>query len=807
MSKMAKWARSLYQPNLPLRKDGFVTAGAAHIALSKEAAEEGMVLLKNEGHILPLQKGARVALFGKGSFDYVKGGGGSGDVGCAYVHNLYDGLQLLGDAVSVYEPLAAFYREDVARQYEAGAVPGMTVEPALPKDLAQGAAAFADTAIVVISRFSGEGWDRSSVEYNAEYNPWEDQVSMPQISAKIFPDGDFYLTAAEKAMIAQVTGLFDRVVAVLNVGGVVDTRWIQGDAGIGAALLGWQGGMEGGLAMAEALCGVVNPSGKLADTFAGEVTDYPSTANFHESPDFVNYTEDIYVGYRYFETIPGAAEKVVYPFGFGLSYTSFALTQQKVAVQDGRICASVLVTNTGDVPGKEVVQLYYSAPQGGLGKPAKVLGAFKKTRLLQPGESQLLSLAVAVNDMASYDDLGKVEKSAYILEKGSYRFFIGTSVRDVSEAEYHFELLENTVTERMTARLVPTSLPARLTADGSLEELPQSPCNDMNACAFEKMVPGTEEGIAPEVIGRERRLLSQYKKGAIPLVDVAEGKATIDAFVAQLSDAELIHLLGGQPNTGVANTFGIGNLPDYGVPNIMTADGPAGLRIAPETGVTTTAFPCATLLACTWNPSLVERVGAAGAEEVKENNIAVWLTPAANIHRNPLCGRNFEYYSEDPLVAGKLAAAMVRGIQSQHIAATVKHFAGNNKETNRKHSDSRVSERALREVYLRVFEIIVKESKPWAVMTAYNAINGHRASENKDLLEGVLRGEWGFDGCVMSDWWTRGEHYKEIKAGNDLKMANGYPDRVARAMELGELDRKDLERSAKRVLELIMKID
>ncbi|MCC8080690.1 MAG: beta-glucosidase, partial [Lachnospiraceae bacterium] len=281
----------------------------------------------------------------------------------------------------------------------------------------------------------------------------------------------------------------------------------------------------------------------------------------------------------------------------------------------------------------------------------------------------------------------------------------------------------------------------------------------------------------------------------------------IEEFLDQLNDDDLIHLLGGQPNTGVANTFGFGNLPEYGVPSVMTADGPAGLRLGEECGVYTTAWPCATLLACTWNTELAERVGRAGAEEVKENNLSVWLTPAVNIHRNPLCGRNFEYYSEDPHISGKMGAAMVRGIQSQKIAAAVKHFAANNKETNRKHSDSRVSERALREIYLRAFEIIVKEADPWVVMSSYNAVNGHRASENRELLEDILRGEWHFGGLVTSDWWTRGEHYKEIKAGNDVKMATGFPERVKKAMELGELDRENLKRCARRVLGLILKLE
>lgn len=803
---MTKWTRVKFQPNLPLRESGRVTASQEHIQLSKEAAKEGMVLLKNEGNVLPLKKGSRIALFGKGSFDYVKGGGGSGDVTVSYVHNLYDGLKMQGDAVQIYEPLCDFYRQDVQTQYDAGAAPGMTVEPSLSDALADGARSFADTALIVISRFSGEGWDRSSIECNNEFNPWENETSMPKISAVVFPDGDFYLTAAEKAMIEKVTSRFDRVVVVLNIGGIIDLSWVRDDAHISSALLGWQGGMEGGLAMAELLTGNGNPSGKLVDTFAARVEDYPSTEGFHESFDYVHYTDDLYVGYRYFETILGAAEKVVYPFGYGLSYTTFSLSALTMSECGDDICAQIQVTNTGRFAGKEVVQLYSQAPGKILDGPARKLVAYEKTRLLQPGEQQILTLSFAKNDLASYDDLGKIAKSAYVLEQGTYAFYIGTSVRSVKEAAFTLKIDEHTVTSQLTSHLAPTSLAKRMRSDGSFEELPTGVCNDMNACAFEKMVPGTEEGMLPAGRGYEAAPLYD-NGGRHQLIEVAEGKLSLDDFIAQLSDDDLIHLLGGQPNTGVANTFGFGNLPEYGVPSIMTADGPAGLRIAPQCGVCTTAWPCATLLACTWNPELVSMVGAAGAEEVKENNLAVWLTPAINIHRNPLCGRNFEYYSEDPLIAGKTGAAMVRGIQSQHIAASVKHFAVNNKETNRKHSDSRVSERALREIYLKAFEIIVKESQPWTIMSSYNAINGHRASECRELLEDILRGEWGFTGMVTTDWWTRGEHYKEIKAGNDVKMGNGYPERVKKAMELGELGRPELEHCARRILELILKID
>ena len=802
---MDKWTRVKFQPNLPLKESGRVTASKEHIQLSKEAAKEGMVLLKNENGRLPLAAGSKIALFGKGSFDYVKGGGGSGDVYTAYVRNLYEGLKAQETAVQIYEPLSAFYRTDIRHQYEAGAAPGMTVEPELPAELADGAKAYADIAVVVISRFSGEGWDRSSIECNNEFNPWDNETSMPKISKEVFPDGDFYLTSREKAMLSMVKERFDNIFVVLNIGGIIDLSWVTDDDQISSALLAWQGGMEGGLAMAEILTGKGNPSCKLVDTFAAKTEDYPSTANFHESFDYVNYTEDIYVGYRYFETIPGAKEKVVYPFGYGLSYTTFYLDIPVVEQTEDEICTTVQVTNTGDTAGKEVVQLYFEAPQGILKKPARQLAAFAKTRLLLPGETQLVRLSFKKEDMASYDDLGKIAKSAYVLEKGIYKIYAGTSVRDIEEID-QMELSENVITRQLSAHLVPNSLKERMLSDGSFEALPQSECPDINECVFEKMKPGTEEGLTPAVRSCSRgALFDTY--GKKQFIDVAQGKLSLDEFMAQLSDDDLLHLLGGQPNTGVANTFGFGNLPDYGVPSIMTADGPAGLRIGSECGVCTTAWPCATLLACTWNPALIQQIGQAGAEEVKENNLAVWLTPAVNIHRNPLCGRNFEYYSEDPLIAGKMGAAMVKGIQSQHIAASVKHFAANNKETNRKHSDSRVSERALREIYLRVFEIIVKEAQPWTIMSSYNAINGHRASENHELLEDILRGEWGFKGMVTTDWWTRAEHYKEIKAGNDIKMGTGFPDRVKKAIEMGQLGRPELEHCARRVLELILKID
>ncbi len=801
---MKKWTRALYQPNLPLTPAGFVTGCAEHIALSRRAAREGAVLLKNENSLLPLDPAAPLAVFGKGCADYVKGGGGSGDVTVAYVHTLLDGMAALN--VPVFGPLCDFYREYVSDEYKTGAVPGMMAEPEIPDALFDGAREFSDTALVVLSRFSGEGWDRSDVTFADPDNPWPDENSMPKRAGRLFGGSDWYLSGAEKALIERVCAAFPRVAAVLNVGGGMDVSLFADDSRVFSLLLAYQGGMEGGDAVAELLFGLETPSGKLPDTLARDLIDYPSTAHFHDSPRYVDYTEDVYMGYRYFETVPGAAERVVYPFGFGLSYTSFEISPVSASEADGTVTVSVKAANTGSRPGRETVQLYFEAPWGLIQKPRRTLAAFRKTKLLAPGESEVLTLAFPVAQMASFDDVGYIERSAWVMEKGVYRLFLGVSVRDAKPLEFVWELEDNKVTERVSDSLAPSRLEIRLRADGATEPVPHGPDHDPNGDALERMPNGTEEAVAPAVRGREQYRLFQPYAGR-PLSDVAEGKLTLDEFTAQLSDDDLCHLLGGQPNTSVSNTFGLGNLPEYGVPTVTTADGPAGLRLAPETGLTATAFPCATLLAASWDPDLTYAVGAAAAGEVKENNISVWLAPAVNLHRNPMCGRNFEYWSEDPLLCGKLAASTVRGIQSMNVAATVKHFACNDKETNRKHSDSRVSQRALRELYLRQFEIIVRESRPWAVMSSYNIINGRRASESRELLTDILRGDWGYEGTVMTDWWTRAEHYKEILAGNDLKMATGFPDRVKAAMELGLVTRDDLATCARRVLTLILRID
>jgi len=808
MKTNIRWQRHFYHPSTPLGANGKrITASDEQRELSKSIAKEGMVLLKNDG-VLPIRKGSRVALFGKAVFDYVKGGGGSGDVTVSYTTNLYDGFKKTG-LVTIFEETADFYRENVAKQYKDGIEPGMTVEPELPEDLLNRAKSFTDTAVIAICRFSGEGWDRkSSYDHEDMYCPELDSDLVPK-AKPVFERGDFYLSNAEKAMVDTVKANFKKVIVVLNVGGMVSSDWIKNDDEIGGALISWQGGLEGGSAAAELLLGLGNPCGKLTDTFAEKLEDYPSSYNFHAGDAYVEYTDDIFVGYRYFETIPGAAEKVVYPFGFGLSYTNFAIKPAGVLEGKENLIFDIFVSNTGAVAGKEVVQVYAAAPKGKLQKAAKVLVGFKKTGLLEPGETRTISIVVEKKSLASYDDEGLVAKSAWVLEKGEYNFFVGNSVADSRLVNYRMNLPEDKVLEQCTEALKPTRLTEVLQADGTMKKLTVDESKPVDWAPIERTDRDITDGYMPD--GRPTKGLQLWNKKTMvrykQLSEVAEGKITLDEFLAQLSDEDLMWLAGGVPNVGVANTCGFGNIPEYGIPPIMTADGPAGLRIRPECGVCTTAWPCSTLVACTWEPELAYAVGAGGAVEVRENNIAVWLTPAVNIHRSPLCGRNFEYYSEDPLLTGKMAAGMVRGIQSERVAATVKHFALNNKETNRRDSDSRVTERAAREIYLRAFEIIVKESAPWCIMTSYNIVNGCRPSENKALLEGILRGEWGFDGLVMTDWWNCGEHCLELAAGNDIKMARGFNCSLERGMKEGVISREDLLRSAKHLMNLILKLD
>lgn len=779
-----KWQRLQYFPCTGIGPDGkCVTGSQAHIDLSREAAAEGTVLLKNEEEFFPLRHGQRIAVFGKAQADYVKGGGGSGDVTVKYIRSVWEGLQIKeGEGkISLFAPLGKFYEENVAAQRTLGREPGYTVEPELPAGLLSEAREFTDSALITVCRYSSEGRDRTGQPF----------------------DGDFYLSREETAMVEAVLDKFDKVGVVLNVGAALDIGRFSTENKVKSVLMAWQGGMEGGLAAADVICGDVCPSGHLADTLAVNFDAYPSSASFADSESYVEYNDDIYVGYRYFETIPGAAEKVVYPFGYGLSYTAFSADALQAEKSGESFTVRAVITNTGKCAGKQVLQVYASAPQGKLGKPARVLVGFAKTKLLAPGEKQELSVSFTPYDFASYDDRGLVCRSAYVLEKGTYEFYAGDNVRSAEKLAYTWTLNDDLVIERLSEKAAPKMLHKRMLSDGSYETVETDeafpwPDDDLSLLPFDGQAPKEKTWEIPYCVWDEPE--------GTRLIDVHEGRMTLDEFMAHLSDEQKIHLLGGQPNRGCANTFGFGNIPLFGIPNAMTADGPAGLRFRDFTGVTTTAFPVATVLACTWNTELVYRVERSAAAEVYENGIGIWLAPAINIHRTPLCGRNFEYFSEDPFLAGKMAVAAVSGIQSQGVACSLKHFACNNKETNRRESDSRLSERALREIYLKAFEICVKEARPWTVMTGYNIVNGVRASENTDLLTGILRGEWGFEGVVTTDWYTHGEQWKEINAGNDIKMGRGMDEETMAALKDGRLSRKAMEESAKRVVELILKL-
>ncbi len=765
--KISKWARIKYQPNLPLGENGErVTGSKEHIELSRQVANEGTVLLKNNG-VLPLKAGTKIAVFGKAQYNYIKGGFGSGDVFCDHVTNIYEGLKVKEKEgkINLFDGAYDFYRNEMEEQYKSLTVNKMTTEPQLPEDIFNLAKAYTDTAIITISRNSGEGYDRNSKPYN----------------------GDFYLSHQEEDMVNHVLDNFENVIVLINSGAQIDTSRFADNDKISALVYLWQGGMEGGLSAADILVGDVNPSGKLVDTFARSFEDYPSSATFNESDKYVKYTEDIYVGYRYFETLKDAPKKVVYPFGFGLSYTEFEYTDVVARLENKKIKVLLTVTNVGNMAGKEAVQVYYSAPNGKLFKPKYELAGFTKTKLLDKGESIKVFVEFDVADMASYDDLGKIAKSSYILEKGAYKIYVGKNVRDLIKTDYEYVLDSDVIVETLSPKCVPIALEDRLLGDGTYEKMPK-----LSKTPFKNNYP-KNTAKAPEETAM--------------LIDVVNGKVTLDEFIAQFSDDELIEQTYDKEDRGVGNTRGMGGSDKYGIPFTMTADGPAGLRLYSHVGIPTTAFPVATMIACTFNTDLAYKVGRAQAREVKENNIGIYLSPALNIHRNPLCGRNFEYYSEDPIVSGEMAAEVVDGIQSQHIAATIKHFCANNKEINKHGCDSIISERALREIYLKGFEICVKKSQPYMVMTSYNIMNSERTSESYDLLTGILRNEWGFKGMVTTDWYNFSTHYKEIKAGNDIRMLNVNHNDTKKALEDGLITREEIEACVKRILEMVMKMD
>ena len=754
----AAMGNGLMQEEITASGERYVTPGIGE--LIRQAGAESCVLLKNNG-ALPLGKEKEVAVFGRCQLDWFYVGYGSGgDVNAPYHVNLVDGLQ--NASVPMNAELQNTYKtwtqqeDNQADHGWWGHWPMNYPEMPLDAALVQRVAKTADTALVVIGRAAGE--DRENT----------------------LTKGSYYLTDVEEAMLDQVTASFSKVVVLLNIGNIMDMAWVEkyGDR-ISALMIVWQGGMESGNEVADVLTGAADSSGRLSDTIARRYEDYPSSANFGGKA-YNNYAEGIYVGYRYFDQHP---EKVLYPFGAGLSYTSFSISSAGLRRTDAGAEVAVTVINTGSRPGKETVQLWCHAPAGRLDKPVRVLVAFGKTNMLAPGESETLVLRFEDKCCASYDE----QSSRFILEAGDYGF----TANEVSVGSF---TVDHEITVEQCEPLCKTS--------GALRE---------------------------RILSRLPEAVPVADAGNCTLQDVRDGKITLDAFVSCLTDEELEALSRGHgmmgSSLGVAGNAGafggvIESLRKKGVAPVITSDGPAGLRLKKYAAL----IPCGTALACTWNTELVEALSAKVGEEMVHYGVDVQLSPGMNIHRNPLCGRNFEYFSEDPLLSGKMAAAVVRGVQKNGKAACPKHFACNNQETRRNTNDSRVSERALREIYLRNFEIVVKEAHPLTIMTSYNKVNGVWSHYHYDLVTTVLRGEWGYTGCVITDWWMRKAKSPEfpklrdnayrVRAQVDVLMPGdmGHLTKVYRSdgsllETLGKPDgitRGELQRTAKNVLRLVL---
>ena len=649
----------------------------------------------------------------------------------------------------------------------------------LTDELVGGAASRADAAIVIIGRTAGEEMDNK------------------------LEKGAFLLSDLEEDMLRRVTSAFDKTVVLLNTGGLIDMSFMDRYP-VSAVMYVWQGGMVGGAGTAAVLTGEVSPSGKLPDTIAYEISDYPSD-KFFGSGDMDCYGEDIYVGYRYFETF--AKDRVRFPFGFGMSYTSFDITASDFKLDGDKVTGSVNVKNTGSTPGREVVQIYCSAPQGKLGKPARVLCGFDKTRTLQPGESQTLSFEIPLESVASYDDSGVTgHKSAWILEQGGYVFYAGADVRSASEA-YSLTLPETVVRQCKSALGPLTAFKRMVNSSGKPE--------------FED-VPLTGEAF-PHDHAKLPAEIPQTGDRGIRLADVVNGKNTLEEFTAQLTDYDLSCIIRGEGmgspkvTAGTAAAFGgvSDTLTALGIPCACCDDGPSGMRL--DCGTKAFSLPNGTLLASTFDRPLMTELFTFMGLEMHTNQVDCLLGPGMNIHRHPLNGRNFEYFSEDPYLTGEMASAELAGLHSTGAEGTIKHFCGNNRETRRHFLDSVISERALREIYLRGFEKAVKKGGAKSVMTTYGQVNGVWTAGNYGLVTGILRDDWGFDGFTMTDWWAninrrgkapdKSDFAAMAMAQNDVYMvtADGAAcnDNTLDSLKSGELTRGELQRNAMNILRFL----
>lgn len=758
-----------------------------YIETVRRAAAEGCVLLKNDEECLPIKKGEKVAVFGRTQFDYIKSGTGSGGmVNTPYVVNYYDGLKNCKD-FTIDESVADVYREWLKdHPFDKGV--GWAQEPwsqdemEVSDELAKKAASDNDIAVIFIGRLAGEDKDNKNEQ------------------------GSYLLRDDERALVSVVAMNFKRTCVVINSGNVIDMKWVD-EYNPAAVIYAWQGGCEGGNALADVLTGAVNPCGRLTDTIAYDIEDYPAYGNFGD-PNTAIYKEDIYVGYRYFESFK--KDCVMYPFGFGLSYTSFS-HESSLSFDGEKLTVVTNVKNTGRLPGKEVVEVYYSAPQGKLGKAKRELSGFAKTKVLAPGESECVSVEFLAADMASYDDEGVTgTRFAFVLEAGEYRVFEGKNVREAVEIG-SISVNETVVTKKTSDALAPMTPFDKMISDkdGNLSTRPVA----------------LREKSPYEHILEERKTLKEIPYAGSQkhnLSEVKEGKITLDEFIAGLSDKEMIQMTRGEgmssprvtPGTAAAFAGVTDDLISYGIPSVCCTDGPSGLRM--DSGANAMQGPNGVCLACTFDTDLVERVYDLMGIELRYNNIDSLLGPGMNIHRHPLNGRNFEYFSEDPVVTGKMAVAELKGLHKHNVTGTIKHFACNNQEIGRHTVDSIVSARALREIYLKGYEMAVKEGGAYNIMTTYGILNGTHTSSNFDLNILLLYKDWGYEGLTETDWWAMmNDEGKDsdrsytgfmIRGGNDLYMVskdsteNGNGDNSYEAFDNGIFTRAELQRNVRHIL-------
>lgn len=800
-----------------------------HIRQIRGLSPECMVLLKSDGQF-PLADAGKIALYGNGARRTVKGGTGSGDVNVRNYTTVEEGLKNAGFTLTTEKWLNAYDKvwEKAHQEFQsarkakiaAGGVQAFLeimgeVMPEPEYELPMEGEG--DTAVYVLGRISGEGKDRNAIT------------------------GDMLLNETEIRNILFLAEQYPKFMLVLNVGGVVDLTPVAEK--VPNILLMSQLGIASGDALADVLLGNAYPSGKLASTWAAW-EDYCKVGDFGEQDD-TRYREGIYVGYRYFDSV---GKKPLYPFGYGLGYTEFSISPGEISIKGTLVTLPARVRNEGKYPGKEVVQLYVSVPEGKLDQPYQVLAAFEKTKHLEPGETQTLELVFSMENIASFD----AERSARILEAGDYVLRIGNSSRNTQKAG-GIRLMETVETESLSQ------------AGGRPDFEDWKPERDRGDLE--------QDNLNPISLTKEA---FRHNPKPVPVIEEQAVK-----MAGEMSDSELIYLCTGAfveegsksviGNAGMAVAGAAGEttglFADKGIPNLVMADGPAGLRLSRQYGVDEqgvysldagsfealkeilpetmlqalqtapgertgeihdqycTAIPIGTALAQSWSVAVCEECGDIAGDEMERFGVHLWLAPALNIHRNPLCGRNFEYYSEDPLVSGRMAAGITRGTQKHPgCGVTVKHFACNNQETNRFRSNSAVSQRALRDIYLKGFEIVIKEAAPLAVMSSYNLLNGEHTSQRYDLMETVLREEWGYEGIVMSDWVTDGmvsddgRRYPcacasgSIKAGNDIMMPGGrghYED-MERALHDASvqypLSRAELEKCAARMIAMARKL-